>query len=115
MKLKDLTATMAVIVRVHVKNFQSDFIYDKAMLRERTLSGSDDDEVTEPFIWMTREIGTHFCYLRDLKENRLTVEAFLYDRKELHSLYSYDGTDLHAIDRKTLEKIINKWRTPSQK
>ena len=108
MKLKDLTATMAVIVRVHVKNFQSDFIYDKAMLRERTLSGSDDDEVTEPFIWMTREMGTHLCYLRDLKENRLTVEAFLYDRKELHNLYSYDGTDLHAIDRNTLEKIINK-------
>ena len=108
MKLKDLTATMAVIVRVHVKNFQSDFIYDKSRLRECTLSGSDDDEVTEPFIWMTREMGTHFCYLSELKESRLTVEAFLYDRKELHNFYSYDGTDLHAIDRKTLEKIINK-------
>lgn len=115
MKLKDLTATMAVIVRVHVKNFQSDFIFDKAMLRERTLSGSNDDEVTEPFIWMTRSMGTTFCYLCDLK-NSMACQQLLHDYSDqLPSYYVYQDGELHHISQERVKTIINEWSTLSQK
>lgn len=112
MKLKDLTATMAVIVRVHVKNFQSDFIYDKARLRECTLSGSDNDEVTEPFIWMTREMGTTFCYLCDLKndESSTAREHLLHDYSDqLPSYYVYQDGELHHISQERVKEIIKQY------
>ena len=112
MKTKDLTAMMAAIVQAHVKHFASDFIIDRYAI---TKLYNEDDEVTLDFLWMTREMGTTFCYLCELK-NSMARERLLHDYSDqLPSYYVYQDGELHHISQERVKTIINEWSTPSQK
>lgn len=115
MKTKDLTAMMAAIVQAHVKMFASDFIIDRYAITE--LYG-EEDEVKLDFLWMTREMGTTFCYLCDLKndESSTAREQLLHDYSDqLPSYYVYQDGELHHISQERVKTIINEWSTLSQK
>lgn len=115
MKTKDLTAMMAAIVQAHVKHFASDFIIDRYAITELY---NEDDEVTLDFLWMTREMGTTFCYLCDLKndESSTAREHLLHDYSDqLPSYYVYQDGELHHISQERVKTIINEWSTLSQK
>lgn len=109
MKTKDLTAMMAAIVQAHVKMFASDFIVDRYAITE--LYG-EEDEVNLDFLWMTREMGTTFCYLCDLKndESSTAREQLLHDYSDqLPSYYVYQDGELHHISQERVKTIIKQY------
>lgn len=106
---------MAAIVQAHVKMFASDFIVDRYAITELY---DEDDEVKLDFLWMTREMGTTFCYLCDLKndESSMSREQLLHDYSDqLPSYYVYQDGELHHISQERVKTIINEWSTLSQK
>lgn len=104
---------MAAIVNAHVEMFASDFICDRYAITELF---KEEDDVTLPFLWMTRNMGTTFCYLCELKENRSACEHFLHNYSDqLPSYYVYEDGQLHHISQERVKTIINEWSTLSQK
>ena len=73
MKTKDLTAMMAAIADAHICNFYSDFEHDKRSIESEF---APEEEVSQRFIWMTRNSGTHFSFVRDIPSARLHAASF---------------------------------------
>lgn len=114
MKTKDLTAMMAAIAGAHIYNFYSDFELDKRRIESEF---APEEEVSQRFIWMTRNSGTHFSFVRDILSSALTRKFFLhkFSADELPSYYYYFDGKLHHVSHEKIIEIINEWSTPSQK
>lgn len=106
MKTKDLTAMMAAIAGAHICNFYSDFECDKRSIESEF---APEEEVSQRFIWMTRNSGTHFSFVRDIPNAAFTRECFLhkFSANELPSYYYYVNGKLHHVSRGKIIEIIN--------
>lgn len=106
MKTKDLTAMMAAIVKAHVYLFASDFEYDKRSIESEF---APEEEVSQRFIWMTRNSGTHFSFVRDISSYALTRKFFLhkFSANDLPSYYYYFDGNLHHVSHEKIIEIIN--------
>lgn len=114
MKTKDLTAMMAAIAGVHICNFYSDFEHDKRSIESEF---APEEEVSQRFIWMTRNSGTHFAFVRDIPSSPFTRNFFLYKYPDYHlpSYYYYFDGKLHHVSHEKIVEIINEQSTPIQK